>query len=86
MKYLVKFFVIILITFCITIVNAEVSIVYINMEKVMNKTIAGESIVQQLEKIHKKNIEEFKKIDKIVHRKITSQLSNMDSSIRNIHF
>ena len=55
MKYLVKFFVIILITFCITIVKAEISIVYINMEKVMNQTIAGKSIVQQLEKIHKKN-------------------------------
>ena len=36
------------------------------MEKVMNKTIAGESIVQQLEKIHKKNIEEFKKTEESI--------------------
>ena len=65
MKYNVRFFVIILITFCITIAKANdfSSIVYINMDKVMNETIAGKSLIQQLEKIHKLNIKEFKKIE-----------------------
>tara|TARA_B100001123_G_C14938765_1_gene878785 strand:+ start:47 stop:574 length:528 start_codon:yes stop_codon:yes gene_type:complete len=64
MKYPVKFFVIILITFCITTVNAEtLTIVYINMEKVMNQTAAGKSLKVQLEKIHKNNIGEFAKIE-----------------------
>tara|TARA_Y100000590_G_scaffold130088_1_gene148616 strand:- start:2341 stop:2868 length:528 start_codon:yes stop_codon:yes gene_type:complete len=65
MKYLVSFFVIILITICATVSKAESSsIVYINMEKVMNNTIAGKSLVQQLEKIHNKNISHFKKKEK----------------------
>ena len=63
MKYLVRFFVIILITFY-SITNAnteELSIVYMNMKKVMNETIAGKSLSQQLEIIHKSNITYFKK-------------------------
>ena len=65
MKYLVRFFVIILITFySITLAKADsFSLVYINMDKVMNETIAGKYLIKQLEKIHKKNIEEFKKIE-----------------------
>jgi len=65
MKYLVRFFVIILITFySITLSRAEVlSLVYINMERVMNETIAGKNLVEQLKKIHNKNLEEFKKIE-----------------------
>ena len=62
MKHLVKFFVIILITFCPNIVKSEnLSIAYINMDKVMNETIAGKFLVQQLDIIHKENIAEFKK-------------------------
>ena len=64
MKYLVKFFVIILITFCFNTLKAEnISIVYINMDKVMNETSAGKSLKDQLEKIHKENISEFAKIE-----------------------
>ena len=64
MKYLVNFFVIILITFGITLSKADnLSIVYINMEKVMNESDAGKSLVEQLEKIHKNNLTEFKKTE-----------------------
>ena len=64
MKYLVRFFVIILITICTTISKSEnLLVVYINMNKVMNETIAGKSIVEQLDKIHQKNISEFDKIE-----------------------
>ena len=64
MKYLVRFFVIILITICTTTSKSEnLSIVFIDMDKVMNETVAGKSIVEQLEKIHKINIAEFKKIE-----------------------
>ena len=65
MKYNVRFFVIILITFCITIAKANdfSSIVYINMDKVMKKSAAGKSLIEQLEKIHLSNIAEFKKIE-----------------------
>ena len=62
MKYPVKFFVIILITYYFNISHADESssIVYINMEKVMNKSLAGKSLIEQLDKMHQLNIEEFK--------------------------
>ena len=63
MKYLVSLFVIILITFYINLSRAENLIVYLNMAKIMNETEAGKSINKQLEKIHKINIKEFKKIE-----------------------
>ena len=64
MKYLVRFFVIILITFCTTTLKSEnLLVVYIDMDKVMNETVAGKSIVDQLEKIHNTNIAEFKKTE-----------------------
>ena len=65
MKYNVRFFVIILITFCTTIAkaNESSSIVYINMDKVMKKSAAGKSLTEQLEKMHLSNIAEFKKIE-----------------------
>ena len=77
MKYLVRFYVIIFITFCsITNANtAELFIVYLNMNKVMNKTIAGKSLVEQLEKIHKANIVEFKKIEDNLKKEEVTVLS-----------
>ena len=60
MKYLVRFFVIILITIC-SISSAEnLSIVYLDMEKAMNKSIVGKSLSSQINKIHKANLKEFK--------------------------
>ena len=68
MKYLVRFFVIISITFCTTITKADenFTIVYINMEKVFNESLAGKSLIKQLEDIHKNNINGFKKTEKVL--------------------
>lgn len=64
MKYLVNFFVIILITFYVNISKSEnLQIVYINMDNVMNETVAGKSLQNQIDEIHKINISEFKKIE-----------------------
>ncbi len=77
MKYHVRFFVIILITFCITIVKANEfpSIVYINMDKVLKKSAAGKSLIEQLEKIHQSNVTEFKKIEDSLKSEETSIMS-----------
>ena len=76
MKHLVSFFVIILITFCFNNVKSEELLVaYINMEKVMNETIAGKSLIQQLEKIHNKNIAEFNKTEENLKKQESSILS-----------
>ena len=76
MKYLVRFFVIILITIYTTTSKSEnLLVVYIDMDKVMNETIAGKSIVEQLEKIHNTNIAEFKKIEDKLKNEETTILS-----------
>ena len=77
MKYNVRFFVIILITFCITIAKANdfSSIVYINMDKVMKKSAAGKSLIEQLEKMHLSNIAEFKKIEDSLKSEESSLMS-----------
>ena len=61
MKYLVRFFVIILITICSISKAENLSIVYLNMDQVMNQSIPGISLNNQLDKIHKANLDEFKK-------------------------
>ena len=63
MKYLVKIFVIIIFLFCNNLSYAENLIVYIDMEKILNESKSGMSINKQLEKIHKINIKEYKKIE-----------------------
>ena len=60
MKYPVKFFVIILITICSISKAENLSIVYLNMDQVMNQSIPGISLNNQLDKIHKANLDEFK--------------------------
>ena len=61
MKYPVRFFVIILITICSISKAENLSIVYLNMDQVMNQSIPGISLNNQLDKIHKANLDEFKK-------------------------
>ena len=69
MKYLVKIFVIIIFLFCNNLSYAENLIVYIDMEKILNESKSGMSINKQLEKIHKVNIKEFKKIEDELKKK-----------------
>ncbi len=70
MKYPVSFFVIILITFCFNIAKSEtLSIAYINMDEVMNESLAGKSIVEQLDKVHQGNISEFSKAEEKLKNK-----------------
>ena len=47
----------------------EQKIVYLNVDKIMQQSIAGKSIKNQLEKLHSKNIEKFKKNDEILKKK-----------------
>jgi len=60
-KYPVSFFVIILITICSISKAENLSIVYLNMDQVMNQSIPGISLNNQLDKIHKANLDAFKK-------------------------
>ena len=44
-------------------------IVYLNIEKIMQNSIAGKSIKKQLENLYNKNLEKFKKDDEILKTK-----------------
>ena len=44
----------------------EQKIVYLNVDKIMQQSIAGKSIKKQLENLYNKNLEKFKKSDEIL--------------------
>ena len=47
----------------------EQKIVYLNVDKIMQQSIAGKSIKKQLENLYIKNLEKFKKNDEILRNK-----------------
>ena len=62
----------IIIFFFLTIFSSladEQKIVYLNVDKIMQESIAGKSIKNQLEKIYNKDLEKFKKNDEILKKK-----------------
>ena len=61
---------IILIFLCFTPTHAEdFKIVYLNVDKIMQESIAGKSIKKKLENIYKKDMEKFKKNDESLKKK-----------------
>lgn len=69
MKYLVRFFVIIFITLYSSNSYSENVIAFLDMNKIMTQSLAGKSISTELEKIHKKNIDYFKKKENELKKK-----------------
>ena len=65
-----KFLIINLFLVCFTLSYAEEQkIVYLNVDKIMQQSIAGKSIKKQLENLYNKNLEKFKKNDEILKNK-----------------
>ena len=62
MKYFVNLFVIIFIIIFPQVVNSNDKIVYININKIINQSIAGDFINKELEKLHNINISNLNKI------------------------
>ena len=61
MKY-IKFFFIFLFFICVkNYAYTESNVVFIDMQYIMDKSLAGQSLKIQLEDLHKKNLNEFKK-------------------------
>ena len=69
MKFLKKIILTTILLFIFFPVNAEDNIAYIDMSLMMSKSLAGQSIQKQLDKSHKKNIEDFSKKQKIFKEK-----------------
>ena len=65
-----KFLIIYIFLFMFSYSNAqEQKIVYLNVDKIMQQSIAGKSIKKQLENLYNKNLEKFKKNDVILKEK-----------------
>ena len=65
-----KFFIINILFLIFTFSYAEEQkIVYLNIDKIMQQSIAGKSIKKQLENIYNKNLDKFKKNDEILKNK-----------------
>jgi len=73
MKYFLRFFFGIFIIFYSSSSYSESLIVFLDMDKIMLQSQAGKSITVQLEKLHKNNIDTFKKKEE--------ELKNKESSI-----
>ena len=65
-KFLIINFILILSTLSYA---EEQKIVYLNVDKIMQQSIAGKSIKKQLENLYNKNLEKFKKNDEILKNK-----------------
>ena len=79
MKYFIRFFFIIFIIFYSSSSYSESLIAFLDMNKIMLQSKAGKSITIQLEKLHKKNIDTFKKKEeemKQICEKIKNVLGN----------
>jgi len=69
MKFL-KFFIIFLILQSFsTKLYAENNVAFIDMQLIMDKSLAGQSLKKQLENLHKKNLESFKKKEDSLKKK-----------------
>ena len=63
MKQIIKFFIIISLFFFNNNSSAESEIVYLDMDIIYNETKAGKSIFNEIEKLNKKNVSNFKKVE-----------------------
>ena len=75
MKYFTRFFFIISIIFYSSVSYSESLIAFLDMNKIMLESKAGKSITIQLEKLHKTNIDTFKKKEEELKDKESSIVS-----------
>ena len=77
-----KLIILFLIFFYTSAINANEKIYYINMDYIINNSVAGKSIIEKLNKKRLKNIEKFKKDEeklKSKEKKIISQKNVLDN-------
>ncbi len=69
MKYIKFFFIFIYIFSKVNFALAENGVAFIDVQYIMEKSLAGQSLKKQLEIIHKKNLKEFKDIEEELKKK-----------------
>ena len=98
MKYLKIIFLILILQGFNNFVFAETKIAFIDMQFIMDKSLAGQSLKKQLENLHKKNLENFKKKEDSLKKKeqevlakknilskdeIEKEISNLRNEVKN---
>ena len=75
MKFLKIFFIFLFFQIIANITYAETNVAFIDMQYIMDKSLAGLSLKKQLENLHKKNLNEFKKKEDTLKKKEQELLS-----------
>ena len=83
LKYTVKIFVITYLIFGITNSFAESKIVYIDMNKILNKSKVGAFVEKELTKLHETKLEGFKKTEEDLKKKEIDLVSKRNILARN---
>tara|TARA_Y100000996_G_scaffold41629_1_gene28864 strand:- start:509 stop:1033 length:525 start_codon:yes stop_codon:yes gene_type:complete len=69
MKLLRLFFIIFLFQINFSYTLAESNVAFVDMQYLMDKSLAGQSLKKQLENLHKKNLDYFKKEEDLLKKK-----------------
>ncbi len=83
LKYIVKIFVITYLIFGITNSFAENKVVYIDMNKILNKSKVGAFVEKELTKLHETKLEGFKKMEEDLKKKEIDLVSKRNILERN---
>ena len=75
MKLLKVFFIFLFFQIIANITYAQTNVAFIDMQYIMDKSLAGLSLKKQLENLHKKNLNEFKKKEDTLKKKEQDLLS-----------
>ena len=69
MKFFKNFFLIFIFSIFFNFAVAENNVAFIDMQHIMDKSLAGQSLKKQLESIHKKNLDYFEKQEDSLKKK-----------------
>ena len=69
MKFLKFFIILLILQFFSLKLYAENNVAFIDMQLIMDKSLAGKSLKKQLENLHKKNLDSFKKKEESLKKK-----------------
>ncbi len=69
MKFLRFFFIILLFQINLNHTLAETNVAFVDMQYILDKSLAGQSLKKQLESLHKKNLDFFKKEEESLKKK-----------------
>ena len=83
LKYIVKIFVITYLIFGITNSFAENKVVYIDMNKILNKSKVGAFVEKELTKLHETKLEGFKKTEENLKKEEIGLISKRNILARN---